>query len=63
MPRVNGIAVISHLRSISEKVPFILLTGHPNDAVGLATLPRGILMTKPVVLEDLKTKIRRLLEW
>jgi CheY-like chemotaxis protein len=63
MPRVDGIAVISHLRSISPDTPFIVLTAYAADAVYLSKMPRAVFMNKPVVLEDLRVKIRRLLEW
>ena len=57
MPRVNGIAVIAHLRSISPWVPFIIMSAYPSDADGILG---GTVITKPVLLEVLKAKIRLL---
>ncbi len=62
MPRVDGIAVVSHLRSMSPNVPFIILTAYPDDAAGVASMPRALVMNKPVMLADLKSKIRVLLQ-
>ena len=63
MPRVDGIAVVSHLRAISPDTPFIVLTAYPDDAISLSRMPRALFMSKPVLFEDLKSKIRLLLEW
>ena len=57
MPRVNGIAVIAHLRSISPWVPFIIMSAYPSDADGILG---GTVITKPVLLEVLEAKIRSL---
>jgi len=61
MPRVDGIAVVSHLRSISPDTPFIVLTAHPNDMMDLSKMPKADIMSKPVVLEALKSRIEQLL--
>jgi CheY-like chemotaxis protein len=57
MPRVNGIAVITHLRSISPWVPFIIMSAYPSDADGILG---GTIMRKPVLLDLLEAKIRSL---
>ena len=57
MPRVSGIAVLTHLRSISPSVPFIILSADSDDAQGM---PGGIIMKKPVLLDDLEINIRSL---
>jgi CheY-like chemotaxis protein len=62
MPRVDGIAVVSHLRSISPQTPSVLMTAYPDDAIGLSRIPTAILLTKPVLFPDLQAKIRHLLE-
>jgi CheY-like chemotaxis protein len=63
MPRVDGIAVLTHLRSISPETPFIVLSGSPNDADRLSGMLGAIVIPKPFLLEDLEFKIRRLLEY
>ena len=57
MPRVNGIAVVSHLRSISPWVPFIIMSGYPSHADGKLD---GTIMRKLVLLDILEAKIRSL---
>src|ERR1051326_3605364 len=47
MPRVNGVAVIARLRSISTDTPFIVVTASPQDVDGLSTIARSTFMTKP----------------
>ena len=62
MPRVDGIFVISHLRSLSPSTPFIILSAYPEDADGLGRIPKSVWMRKPFVLEDLEWNIRHFLE-
>jgi CheY-like chemotaxis protein len=62
MPRVDGLAVLTHLRSITPQTPFIVLSAYPNDADRLSGMFGAIIMKKPVILEELETKIRSLLE-
>jgi CheY-like chemotaxis protein len=61
MPHVDGMAVVGHLRSISPKIPFIILTAYPYDAGGVSKMPRALLLKKPIGLKDLESKIRLLL--
>ena len=61
MPRVDGIAVITRLRSIYPETPFIVLTSYPNDALDLSKLPKSLVLGKPVLFENLKSNILRLL--
>ncbi|HEY7164251.1 MAG TPA: response regulator [Candidatus Binatia bacterium] len=62
MPRVDGIAVITHLHSISPDTPCIVLSASPNDADRLSGMLGAIVISKPFLLEDLESKIRFLLE-
>src|ERR1044071_2849340 len=48
MPRVDGFAVVSHLRSISPTTPFIILSAYPTEASTVSKMPRAIYMSKPV---------------
>lgn len=61
MPRVNGVAVIARLRSISPDTPFIVVTASVQDVDGLSTMPRSTFMIKPILFDDLETKIQLLL--
>lgn len=62
MPGVDGIEVISHLRSLSPSTPFIILSAYPDDASALSGMPKSTLMAKPVILEHLEWEIRHYLE-
>lgn len=61
LPRVDGIAVGSHLRSVAPNTPFIAITAYPDDAVGLSAIPKATYMSKPILLDQLKFRIQRLL--
>ena len=61
MPRVDGIELITRLRSISPDTPFIILTSSPNDALDLSKMPKSFVISKPVLFEILKSNILRLL--
>jgi|SRR5712692_3678842 len=60
-PRLKGMAVLSHLRSILPDIPIIIMTGEPyGDRSAIQT--RGVVcISKPVLLEDLGSKIRELI--
>jgi CheY-like chemotaxis protein len=62
MPRVDGITLIAYLRSISPDTPVLIVTGYPDRLLGIATFPRIEVINKPVLLEDLQSKIGLLLE-
>src|SRR4051812_46645854 len=53
MPRVDGVAVLTHLRAISPGTPFIVLSAYPTDAECLSAMPKAAMLAKPVQLEDL----------
>ncbi|MGZ8453755.1 MAG: response regulator [Candidatus Binatia bacterium] len=61
LPRVDGIAVITRLRSIAADTPFIVLTSYPDDALDLSKMPKSLIMSKPVIFDNLKSNIQRLL--
>ena len=61
MPHVDGMAVVCHLRSVSPKIPFIIVTAYPYDAGGVSKMPRALLLKKPIGLKELGSKIRLLL--
>ena len=61
MPHVDGLAVISRLRSIFPDTPFIVLTSYSNDALEVSKMPNSLVLGKPVLFENLKSMIQRLL--
>lgn len=61
LPRVDGIALILRLRFISPDTPFIVLTSYPNDALDVSKMPKSLIIGKPVIFENLKSNIQRLL--
>ena len=61
LPRVDGIAVITRLRSISPDTPFIVLTAYPNDFLDLSKMPKSLLLGKPVLFDNLQSSIKRFL--
>jgi len=62
MPRVDGFAVITRLRSISPDTPFIILTSYPNDALDLSNTPKSSVIGKPVLFDNLQSNVQRLLQ-
>lgn len=61
MPHVNGITLLTRLRSISPETPFIVLTSNPNDAIDVSKMPNSLVIRKPVLFDILKSNIQRLL--
>ena len=61
LPRVDGITVSTRLRSISPDTPFIVLTSYPNDALDVSKMPKSVIIGKPVIFDNLKSNIQRLL--
>ena len=61
MPRIDGIELIMRLRSISPDTPFIVLTSNPDDARDIAKKPNSLVISKPVLFDNLMSNILRLL--
>jgi len=60
-PRLEGMAVLSHLRSISPDIPIIIMTGNPYREFS-AIQARGVAcVSKPISFEDLRSQIRELI--
>ncbi len=61
MPDVDGIAVTQFARSKEPLLPVVIVTGHPNMAIGLgATLiPLPVVLTKPIEYAKLAEELRR----
>jgi DNA-binding response OmpR family regulator len=61
-PRFEGMAVLSHLRSISPDIPIIIMTGNTHGDLS-ATQARGVAcISKPLSFEDLRSQISELIE-
>jgi DNA-binding response OmpR family regulator len=60
-PRLEGMAVLSHLRSISPDIPIIIMTGNPYGDFS-AIQPREVAcISKPISFEDLRSQICELI--
>ena len=62
MPRVDGITLITYLRSISPDMPVLVVTACSDQLRGIAQFPNLDVINKPVLLEEIESKIRVLLE-
>jgi CheY-like chemotaxis protein len=61
-PRLKGMGVLSHLRSILPDIPIIIMTGKPYGNRSATQTGGVVCISKPLSLEDLGSTIRRLLE-
>ena len=62
MPHVDGFAVLSYLRSISPTTPFLLISAHQPDQIFLLEMGRAVFLRKPLLLGELESNVRSLLE-
>jgi two-component system chemotaxis response regulator CheY len=55
MPRINGVDVISYLRSQYPSIPVIVLTGYPDFDLAISLMKMGVrnYLVKPVLKHDL----------
>jgi DNA-binding response OmpR family regulator len=61
-PRLEGMAVLSHVRSISPDIPIIIMTENPYGGDLSAIQARGVVcINKPLSFEELRSKIRALI--
>lgn len=65
MPGMDGIELTARLREISPESQVLLMTAHPSveTAVSAMRLGASDYVLKPLVLEDLLLKVRRMLEF
>lgn len=65
MPGMDGIELTTRLREISPESQVLLMTAHPSveTAVSAMRLGASDYVLKPLVLEDLLLKVRRMLEF
>jgi CheY-like chemotaxis protein len=61
MPNIDGVTAIAHLRSLSPETPVVIVTAFPQSVVALSRLPRVVVVSKPVLLDNLRAEIRHLL--
>jgi DNA-binding NtrC family response regulator len=64
IPGTDGLGVLRHVRSISPQTMFILMTGYASVDSAIEAFRGGAhdYILKPVVLEDVLQKVRRLLD-
>ena len=64
IPGADGLAVLRHVRSVSPQTIFILMTGYASVDSAIEAFRGGAhdYILKPVVLEDVLQKVKRLLE-
>src|SRR5882762_6004692 len=64
IPGTDGLGVLRHVRSVSPQTMFILMTGYASLETAIEGFRGGVhdYILKPVVLEDVLQKVKRLLE-
>jgi DNA-binding NtrC family response regulator len=64
MPQMDGITVLSHLKSISPDVPVVILTAHGDVPTAVRAIKEGAydFMLKPVEMERLALTLERAIE-
>jgi DNA-binding NtrC family response regulator len=64
IPGTDGIGVLRHVRSVSPQTMFVLMTGYASVDSAIEAFRGGAhdYILKPVVLEDVLRKVKRLLE-
>lgn len=62
LPQMNGLALVAELRRRNSKVPAILITTHPSDAVRRQAAAAGVpIVEKPLLNSLLFDAIRRVM--
>jgi two-component system, cell cycle sensor histidine kinase and response regulator CckA len=61
MPDVDGIAVTQFARSKEPLLPVVIVTGHPNMAIGMGSslVPLPVVITKPIEYAKLAEELRK----
>ncbi len=65
LPDISGIELLQHLQGTTPESHILIMTGHPSVDTVVSALRLGAVdyVTKPLILEDLIHKIRRLIEF
>ncbi len=65
LPDMTGIEVLEHLRKLTPESHILIMTAHPSVSTVVSALRLGAVdyVTKPLILEELLQKIRRLIEF
>ncbi len=65
LPDMTGIEVLQRLRSLTPETHVLMMTAHPSVDTVVSALRLGAVdyVTKPLILEELLLKIRRLIEF
>ncbi|MBI4823381.1 MAG: sigma-54-dependent Fis family transcriptional regulator [Nitrospirae bacterium] len=64
MPRINGMGVLSEIKSMGMKMPVIMITAYGSKELAMRAMDEGAydFFTKPVDIEVVRTVIRRAIE-
>jgi CheY-like chemotaxis protein len=61
MPRMDGLKLLKHIRSMSPQIPVILITGYFSKASAKRSFPETECLTKPFGVRELLWAVRRCL--
>jgi len=63
MPRIDGLELLKKVNLQEKKVMFLMMTGYPSVDNAVNAMKHGAYdyVTKPIVMEDLRMKVERML--
>jgi CheY-like chemotaxis protein len=59
MPRMNGLKLLEHVRSMSPQLPVIFMTGYLSKEAAKTSFPGTECLTKPFSVRTLLSSVRR----
>ena len=62
LPRLKGMAVLSHLRSISPYIPIIIMTENRHGDLSTPRARGVAWISKPISFEDLRSQISEMIQ-
>ena len=63
MPRIDGLELLKKVKLQHKKVMFLMMTGYPSIDNAVDAMKHGAYdyITKPIIMEDLRMKVERML--
>lgn len=63
MPKIDGLDLLKRIKLQDKKVFFLMITGYPSIESAVNAMKQGAYdyVTKPVIMEDLRMKVERML--